>query len=336
MTLREISDVAGVATSTVSLVLNNKPGVRKDTRDRITKLLLQNGYTIRNTDSGDSKGEIKFLRYIASGHISERNEDFYVRLLNGAESRARQEGYNLSIANIGMDELPSFLSQLENQHNILGVLVLASELQKKDVPLFYNFSLPLIFLDRQLDEANVNTLATSNIAGAYEAVHYLYSLGHRKIGMLRGQVDIGGIVERSVGYRRALRDLNLPYNENYIVDIDIIFNTAVKQMEEYLDAAEDLPTAFFAANDIIAAGCIRAIQDCGYRVPEDISVLGFDDGSICSFTSPPITTMRVPCDRIGAIAVERLLSIASGSQEIIKSCVSTTLIERQSTAPLQG
>lgn len=334
MTLKDISQMAGVATSTVSLVLNNKPGVRKDTRDRVAALLVRNGYTIRNIASDLSvNGEIKFVRFKAPEHIRERNEDFYVKILNGAEKKAREKGYNLSIVSVSSSELHQFLTTLEKQQNLVGVLFLASELSHKDASLLCNFPLPLLSLDKQLDEFNINTLATGNIAGAYEAVQFLYRLGHRKIGLLRGQIDIGGLCERSVGYRRALRDLQLPYNENYIVDIDLIFDTATKQMEAYLNSATDLPTAFFAGNDIIAAGCIRGLQKCGYRVPEDISVIGFDDGSQSPFLTPSLTTMRIHCDRMGALAVERLLEIAAGSPYIIKSSYGVTLIERESTAP---
>ncbi|MDO5548851.1 MAG: substrate-binding domain-containing protein [Eubacteriales bacterium] len=335
MTLKDISQMAGVATSTVSLVLNNKPGVRKDTRDRVAALLVQNGYTIRNKITNlPTRGEIKFVRFKATEHIRERNEDFYVKLLNGAEKKAHEKGYTLSIVSVTSPELHQLLTTLEQQSNLVGVLFLASELSYKDAALLCNFSLPLLSLDKQLDQFNINTLATSNIAGAYEAVQYLYRLGHRKIGLLRGQIDIGGICERAVGYRRAMQDLNLPYDEKYIVDIDLIFETATRQMEAYLASSSDIPTAFFAANDIIAAGCIRGLQRHGLRVPEDVSVIGFDDGSQSTFITPSLTTMRIPCDRMGALAVERLLCIAAGSADIIKCSLGVTLIERESTAPL--
>lgn len=333
MTLKDIAKMAGVATSTVSLVLNNKPGVRKDTRDRVAALLVQNGYAIRSASSElPVNGEIKFVRFRAAEHVRERNEDFYVKLLNGVEKKVREKGYTLSIATVNSLELNPFLAVLERQSNIVGVLFLASELSRKEAFCLCNYSLPMIALDKQLDEFPINTLSTSNVAGAYEAVQYLYHLGHRKIGLLRGQIDIGGIAERAVGYRRALRDLQLPYNEEYIVDIDLIFDTATRQMEAYLNSAADLPTAFFAANDIIAAGCIRGIQKCGFRVPNDISVVGFDDGSLSTFISPSLTTMHIPYDLLGAFAVERLLDIASGAAYVMKSTIGATLVERDSTA----
>ena len=336
MTLREIAKIAGVAASTVSLVLNNKPGVHPDTRAHVKKILEENGYVLQKATvpSIPAHGEIKFVRYKSANHINERNEDFFSKLLNGAEQEARAKGLDLGIINIELSELPGLLKAFENQSSkIVGVIFLASELERENLDLFRTFSLPVVFLDRQLDDFNLNTISTCNIAGAYEAVKYLYDLGHRKIGLLRGQTDIGGLRERAVGYRRALRDLNITYNDDYVVDIDLLYETAAVQMAEYLKSAEDLPTAFFAGNDIIAAGCIRGLQQCGFNVPEDISVIGFDDGLMSTFVTPQLSTMHIPSEKIGAMAVDRILQIITGSKDIIKSSIGTSLIARESTAP---
>lgn len=336
MTVREIAQVAGVAASTVSLVLNNKPGVHPDTRARVKKILEENGYVLRKSSNYrfPSQGEIKFVRYKSTNHINERNEDFFSKLLNGAEQETRAKGLNLGIINTELSELPSLLKSFEKHASkTLGIILLASELDRKDLKYFSSFSLPIVFLDRRFDDFNVNTLSTDNIAGAYTAVEYLYKLGHQKIGLLRGQTDIGGLSARALGYQHALHDLDIQYNEHYVVDIDPLYETASAQMESYLKSASDLPTAFFAANDIIAAGCIRGLQQCGFNIPKDISVIGFDDGFMSTFVTPQLSTMHIPSERIGALAVERILQIASGAQDIIKSAIGTSLVARESTAP---
>lgn len=334
MTIKEIARQAGVAASTVSLVLNDKPGVHPQTRARVAALLTENGYEIRkNNPQPLEHGEIKFVRYRAAGHKSERNEDFYVGLLNGAERSARHAGFSLSISNLDGARLPEMLTQLAAQKNLTGVILLASEMDAAQLGLLDGFPLPLVVIDSPFQHISLNSVSMDNLSGAFQAVRHLYGLGHRRIGFLRGAVELGGLHCRYLGYQRAMSDLGLLVSPDWVIDIDLLFDQATEQMLRYLSGRRDLPTAFFAGNDIIAAGCVRAFLQAGYRVPEDVSVVGFDDGVMSTFVTPQLTTLRVGRRRMGEMAVERLLAVHRGDRAIVKSTLGVRLIERASTAP---
>ena len=172
MTVREIARQVGVAASTVSLVLNNKPGVRRETREKIVKVLLQNGYSIReNTAKPVTQGEIRFIRYLSITHSRERNEDFFVGLLNGAEQRAHELGHKFSLTNASPSQLPDLLHALAEQPDLIGIVFLASELSDEQIPYLLQFPKPLVMMDMplQLEHYSFNGINTDNSGGIFSA-----------------------------------------------------------------------------------------------------------------------------------------------------------------------
>ena len=162
----------------------------------------------------------------------------------------------------------------------------------------------------------------------------LYRQGHREIGFLRGEVEIGGMHGRYEGYCKAMQALGLTVNPSHVIRMDTIVEVAAKQMLSSLDGLDAMPTAFFACNDFIAAGAIRALLQVGYRVPEDISIIGFDDVQICSFVSPPLSTMRIDRSRMGELGVEHLLALRQANKDDRLRCLmAVTPILRASIAP---
>lgn len=338
MTIKEIAREAGVAMSTVSLVLNDKPGVRKETRERITGYLLANGYRIRTHEAEDNQGgEIRFLRLIASNHINERNHEFFTDLLNGAERCARQKGYDFSFSNVTTDEIEQVMQELDGRENLAGVLMLASELKDENLPALLRYEGPLVLLDCPVEQGPINCINTDNVSGAYAAVGELYRQGHREIGFLRGEVEIGGMHSRYEGYCKAMRSLGLPIRDEHVICVDTIVDVATEQILARCKQPEQMPTAFFACNDLIGAGAVRAFQQLGYRVPEDISIIGFDDVQICSFVTPPLSTMRIDRFRMGELGVERLIALRCGKKDDKLRCLmAVTPILRGSIAPPQN
>ena len=160
-------------------------------------------------------------------------------------------------------------------------------------------------------------------------MQYLHARGHREIGFLRAETELGGLNNRYMSFCNAMQTHGLEINPGYMLRLDPQYDVATRQMQDFLQTGPQLPTAWIAANDIIAAGAIRALQQAGYRVPEDVSIIGFDDGAICTFTVPPLTTMRINRARLGELAVDRLLALCQSPDDVVvKSTISVQLIER--------
>ena len=167
--------------------------------------------------------------------------------------------------------------------------------------------------------------------GAYLATNYLIDKGLGEIGYLRSSYPIGNFEERADGYYKALRHHDLPTSHPYVHRLTPSMEGAYTDMSEILREKPPVAPAYFADNDLIAAGAMRAFKEFGYKIPEDISIVGFDDTPICDFLEPPLTTMEVPKKRLGELAVLRLLQkIAGETKVMIKTEVSVKLHERKS------
>ena len=230
------------------------------------------------------------------------------------------------------------MQSLETQPDLLGVIFLASELSDEQMPFLLQFSRPIVTLDMPitLEHYPLNGINTDNSGGVFSAIQQLYALGHCSIGFLRGETEIGGLYARYLAYRSVMASLGLPIREEYILRIDPQYEVAIQQMRRYLERRPPLPTAFMAANDIIAAGCVRAFQQSGYQIPQDVSIIGFDDGAMSTFISPPLTTMHINRIRTGELAVERLLALHNVPQDVVvKSAISVSLVVRESTQAVE-
>ena len=165
---------------------------------------------------------------------------------------------------------------------------------------------------------------------------YLAEKGHKKIGYLRGEFRIQAFRSREKGYHQKMNVYGFPVKPEYIATVGTRIETAYQKMKEYLARTEELPTAFFADNDVIAIGCMRAMKECGYSVPEDISVIGFDDVAYGMVSDPPLSTMHVYKQELGARAVRELLSMDDkDSRAKMKIQVCAEFVERGSVKEIK-
>ena len=336
MNLKQIAQEANLSLSTISLVLNNKPGVKQETRDRVTALLLQNGYVIRSIQDPSAPvaapRTLLFIRYRGSGCLMESKDDFFIQILDGIEAQARLSGFNLQILNTDRSNLRDELSHASR--NAAGVILFATEFELEHAPILRCCDVPLVALDTTLPHESINTVSVENADALYQAVSYLHSIGHKKIGYLHSVESTGAIPERETGYYFVMRELGLEANPAYVHKLYLFADRTYNQMCRILADKPELPTAFVSDNDVLAVGAMRAFQEYGYRVPEDISIIGFDDSYICTITTPALTTIRSPKNAIGRTAVKRIQEILdTGDTNIIKSRLGTSLVVRDSTAP---
>lgn len=182
------------------------------------------------------------------------------------------------------------------------MILLGTEMFLEDYRPFQSLHVPLVVLDSYYDELPFTTVLINNARGAFLATNYLVSEGHRNIGYLQSARAISNFEERADGFFRALRQNEIKKNMSYVFRVTPVQGVAYREFSRILDTHPALPTGFFADNDIIALDCIRALKEHGYRIPDDVSVVGFDDIPSCQLLEPPMTTTCVPKSFLGAQA----------------------------------
>ncbi len=333
---KDIAAMLGVSPATVSLVLNNKPGISEDTRNKVLSILEKNGYDISGlkVSPQDSGKSIQFIVYKKHGKVVS-DTPFFSQLIESLNRATRQESFNLVITYINeqTDNIQEVLNSVA-QTEPNGLLILATEMTAKDVDLFRSLKLPMLLLDSQFDSQDVDTVCINNSDGVLKAVEHLIALGHTDIGYLHSSIWISNFEKRMLRFQRCMSEHNLPYKEEQVFLLEPTIEGAYGDMQKLISTKKKIPKAFFADNDIIAFSAIRALKDAGYVLPQDISVVGFDDTPYCNLLDPKLTTIRVFKQEMAVAAVERLISrINNPSSCTQKILISTEFVKRESTHP---
>ena len=331
--IKDIAQELGVSNATVSMVINNKPGISEGTRKRVLKKLVESGYRddmMRKLPIG-AVHEIAFVVCKKHGKVV-GDTQFFSSIIEEIERACRDAGYILSLSYLNfLSGLPVEQQLARVDRGAQGLLVLATELETEDMGRFLSLGLPVVAIDSALTGAQLNKVAINNFEGAYKATDYLIAMGHRRIGHLQSSDWIKNFDERRAGYLSALKHRGLESPEGGTLPLRANTEDACQDMLAYLKGGPALPTAFFVDNDVIALGAMRALKESGYQIPGDVSVIGFDDIPACTVIEPPLTTMRVECKCIGKVAVERLVHLIKTHDPYrIKQEIDTQLIERGS------
>ena len=309
VTAKQLAQCAGVSQATVSLVLRGKPGVSEKERMRILKLSDEMGLKrpigiLQN----QTNGLLQLILYKRHGKVV-GDTLFFERLTQGVTEEAHALGYDLSVRYFyGSQPTDEQIRAIQSEP-CEGIILLATEMHTADMAPFEKLKCPIVLLDNYFPSLHYDSVVIDNLYGAWRAVHYLIDCGHTRLGYLHSSVEIRNFRERQSGYLSALHALPEEAARDAarrIVRLTPTEAEARADMEAYLRRDPLLPTAFFSDNDRIAAGACEALLRFGYRIPQDVSVIGFDDSSISTALTPPLTTMQVQKQRLGALAVDRL------------------------------
>jgi len=323
ITIKDIAKMAKVAPSTVSRALNNKGRMSDATRERIRQLARELGYHPNINAKGlatNKTGNIGIV--INKRHSPEGFYDFYGTIIVGVEEVIEKQGYHLIFSST--DGGPS-APRCVKERRVDGVIFMGCDISKELI-LSLN-DIPLVLVDNHLD--GVNSIAIDNEGGAYKAVEYLIKLGYRKIGFIAERLSDLSFKERFEGYKAALKEYGLEYHADLVAEGLIPPEHGYVAMKKLLKRGT--PPAVFAANDSTAAGAIKAIKENGLRVPDDIAVIGFDDGPTALHTVPLLTTVRVFREKMARVAAKRLMElIENPDQPPIQLRLPTELVIRES------
>ncbi len=329
--IKRLGEITGFSQATVSNALNNKRGVNKETAERILSAAKKHGYITE----GRIKN-IKLVSYKNSGSIV-ADTPFFSALIEGAEMESRSAGYETTVCSLkkGSPDFEATLTLLLNDVSS-AILLLATEMTEEDILPFKNALAPIVVLDNWFEEHTFDSILHSNTDSVFSAVQYLTEKGHKKIGYLKGNIRIKNFFYREMGYRRALNFAGYSVNPEYEFALTPTMDGAYDDMVRYLQDNPEIPTAFFADNDIIALGAMKALQEFGYSIPNDISIIGYDDLPFCSISSPALTTIRVPKQEMGRAAARRLIEVTKSETDVKqKTQVCNEFIERESVRDLR-
>ncbi|MFL0249718.1 LacI family DNA-binding transcriptional regulator [Clostridium neuense] len=327
VTIKDIAKLANVSHTTVSRALNDSPFIKEKTKKRILEIANQlnyvPNYNAKSLVLNKSYNIGVFFSTISRG----TSPNFFHEIIDGVNS-AIDKKYNLVIK--GMDDCKSLNYVSKDRFDGI-ILVSQSESDNIFIYDIIGKDIPIVVLNRKIEIDNVINILSSEKEGAYEATDYLIKNGHKDIAIIEGKENFKSSVFRREGYINALINNKIKINNEYMVRGEYDIESGFKAMQKLLELKK-IPTAVFCSNDDMAVGAIRAIQKHGLRVPDDISLVGFDDSAFCDYVSPALTTVRKPSRKIASVGCEKLLGIIEEPDKTIneKLYISTKLIIRDS------
>ena len=326
VSVKKISEITVFSPATVSNALNYKKGVNAETSAKIFKVAQDLGYFEENHIR-----KVKFVMFKRDGSVVE-DSPFFIQLISGVEQECRACGMEMQLCNLDKRD-PGYQEQAKWIMNdkASAVILLGTEMVDSDINLIRGMTCPFIVIDYWKEDMSFDAMLINNADSARMATEYLIANGHKEIGYLQGKFRIKPFRSRSAGYQTALQKAGLHLNKDYVFTMSTTIDGAYEDMKQYLSKKAKLPTAFFSDNDMIALGAMKAMAEFGIRIPEDVSIVGFDDLTFSSISYPPLTTLRVPKQEMGRAVVRRLRDMLKDNDGIkLKMQMCTQFIERES------
>ena len=331
-TIKDIAAKAGVAVSTVSLVLNKKKNVSDATRRKVLQAIRELNYHPQRSARGlasKRSGNIGFI--LTEDHFSHA-EPFYTKIFLGTEFEARQYDYYVLLTTIPKDlkpkgSFPRFLLEKD----VDGV-ILAGKVPLRLIEYIRDQRLPLVLVDYYIKSPRLAAVLIDNVRGTYEAVNHLIELGHKRIAFVGGEIDHPSIADRLEGYQQALRDCDFAFNDG-LISVDEPY-TGVEDgysaTRKLLESGAHF-TALFATNDSAAIGAMRCLRENGIAVPRDVAIVGFDDIEAGEHVEPHLSTVRVFKEELGAVALRKIADMIANPQRTLDTVIiPTELVVRES------
>lgn len=330
-TIKDIAKLANVSHTTVSRALNNSPLIKEVTRKRIAEIAAQVGYVPNyNAKSLVMQRSYTiglFFTSIAKGTSS----GFFSDTIRGVNSVIDVE-YNLFIR--GIDDYAEYSSIHHKRFD--GIILMSqSEADNKFIYHVVQQGIPIVVLNRQIEDRSIINIISNDREGAYSAGKYLIDCGHREIAIIEGVEGFKSTHERRDGFMKALIDHNIPVQNGFMVRGNYDMQSGYKAMGELLDL-EKPPTAVFCSNDDMAIGAMKSVFERGLQVPGDISIVGFDDIGFSLFANPSLSTVKRPIEKISEQGARQILSLIKNPTENDgQISIETQFIERESVRKLQ-
>jgi LacI family transcriptional regulator len=331
ITINDVARIANVSKASVSAVLNNKSTVSPKTRDKILKVIEKLNYRPNEVARSLSNRKTKSIGLV----IKEIDNPYFARVMKGVFDFCCEMGYTVLLGSSELSPAQEFQNiETLTRQQVDGLII--SPLQEVESGFAYLAGLihdkyPFVMLG-SVKSYNTNIVDIDNVSAAHKAVSYLIGLGHTEIAYFSGPTYSSHSQDRLQGYQQALIDHNLSIRKEYMVEVGSYISNGYQAGKTFFSSRSPFPSAVFCYNDLVAIGLINALLELGIKVPQQVSVIGFDDIDICESVKIPITTMRVPAHEIGRkaseLVIKQIQNIKQSNNE--KIMLETKLIERSS------
>jgi LacI family transcriptional regulator len=337
-TSEEVARLAGVSRATVSRALNGSTRVSDEAKERIYAAIAELGYEpdvvaqslVRQRSRIIAVSLFPKSDELLMAQLGQSSRYFYLGVLEHIEREAIASGYDLLFPSHPHGKFPANYVRSLQTRRAAGCIVLHATDAR--VQALIHSSLPAVFIDRIGQGSHSTYVKSNNIDGARQATEHLLSLGHRRIAFLTGPTDLVGL-ERLLGCQQALAQAGITPDAGLVRPSGWNTDEAYEAARTLLAERRDF-TAIVAGSDFMAIGILSALTEQGLRVPDDVSLIGFDDIDLCRYVNPPLTTVRQDRTAMGCGAVQRLIAIMEDTKEVSPLIIPTQLVVRKSTGPV--
>ncbi|MGM0502384.1 MAG: LacI family DNA-binding transcriptional regulator [Bacillota bacterium] len=331
VTIKDIAEKAEVSPTTVSRVLNDKPDVSDETKQKIEEVINELNYN----PNGIARGLVLNKTHTLGLVIPDISNPFFPEVAKGIEDKAKEAGYSVIFCNTdnhtqGEKEAIELMKSKQVDGMIVSLAI--NEENKKELAELAAENFPVVQIDRKIPGAGFPAVVIDNQAASYKATQHLINLGHEKIAHISGNLKVKPAQDRLAGFKEALENNGLESTKEWIREGDYSSQSGYEEMKQLLQLVER-PTAVFIANDLMALGAYEAVFEQGLKIPEDISIVGYDDIEVSSVIRPALTTVSQPEYKLGVEAAELLINSLEGEDEIeTDQVLAAELVERTSSA----
>jgi LacI family transcriptional regulator len=337
-TSEEVARLAGVSRATVSRALNGSARISDKARERVHAAITALGYEpdvvaqslVRQRSRVIAVGLFPEANGLPLSHLGQTALYFYLGVVENIEREAVSLGYDLLLPSQPYGKSPNnYIRSLQTRRVAGSIMLHPSEAR---IQALIHSAIPSVFIDRIVQGSHASYIKSDNIDGARQATEHLLALGHRRIAFLIGStIDLAGL-ERLLGCQQALAQAGIAPDSGLVCQSGWNIDEAYEAARVLLAERRDF-TAIVAGSDFMAMGILRALTEEGLRVPDDVSLIGFDDIEFCHYTTPPLTTVRQDRVAMGRGAVQRLVAMIEGTEETSPLILPTQLVVRKSTGP---
>jgi LacI family transcriptional regulator len=327
-TIEDVAKLADVSTATVSRVINKKGGVRKKTEDKILNAIDELKYYPNAVARSMVRKETKTIGII----IPDIKNPFFPLVVAGIEQKAQEKGYFTILSNTNESPIAEEeIIKVFMERGLDGLIITTSDENGLHLKPLIDQNIPLVAVDRSINNFEIDTVLVGNIDGSYQATRHLILHGHENIAIVCGPQSTTPGYERYEGYKRALKEYNLTVKDEYVEEGNFKEESGYEIVKK-LYSLKERPTAIFSSNNLMTIGCLKAMQDLGWKLGEEVSLIGFDDVDVATFIKPKLTVVSRPMQKLGEHAFNLLYERMNSTEEVSKKThiLSPELVIRES------